>query len=104
MLCASLAAVIWPRGTRITHCKLARAAYAARLAAVFPVLAQATVCAPSRTACVTAVVIPVSLNEPVGLQPWCLSRKANNPQYCADRGASYTGVLPSASVTEDTPS
>ena len=45
------------------------AAYAAALAAVFPVDAQITASAPSRTAADTAHVIPRSLNEPVGLAP-----------------------------------
>ena len=69
MLCASLAGLICPCGSRIAHCSSARAAYAARLAAVFPVLAQTTVRAPSNFACVTAVVMPVSLKDAVGLQP-----------------------------------
>mgnify|MGYP003543495847 CR=1 FL=1 len=40
---------------------------AAAEAAVLPVLAQITVCAPSATAWVMAAVMPRSLNEPVGL-------------------------------------
>ena len=51
----------------------ARAAYAAKLAAVFPVLAHATKRAPKTRAWVTATVIPVSLNDPVGFAPWCFS-------------------------------
>ena len=44
----------------------ARAAYAAIEADVLPVLAHATLSAPNFTACVTPVVIPKSLKEPVG--------------------------------------
>ena len=40
-----------------------------RGADVLPVDAQATARAPMRTACVTATVIPRSLNEPVGFSP-----------------------------------
>jgi hypothetical protein len=53
----------------IMHSILARAAYAAKLAAVFPVLAHTTRFIPSFRACVTATVMPVSLNDPVGLFP-----------------------------------
>ena len=47
----------------------ARAAYAAADAEVFPVEAHNTACFPCATASVTAMVIPRSLNEPVGLCP-----------------------------------
>ena len=35
---------------------------------------QAIAVAPRRTACVTATVIPRSLNEPVGFSPSCLKK------------------------------
>ena len=44
-------------------------AYAAALAEVFPVDAQITALAPSSAAFEIAIVIPRSLNEPVGLMP-----------------------------------
>ena len=47
----------------------ARCAYAAAEAEVFPVDAHATAWAPASTAFDTAIVIPRSLNEPVGLVP-----------------------------------
>jgi len=39
---------------------------------VLPVEAQATMRTPRETARVMHAVIPRSLNEPVGLLPWCL--------------------------------
>ena len=66
---------------------------------MFPVLAQTAVRAPEISACVIAAVMPVSLNEPVGLQPWCFSRRSDRPQYFAESGAWKSGVLPSNSVT-----
>ena len=40
---------------------------------VFPVEAQATQRNPSRRATDAAIVMPVSLNDPVGFMPWCLA-------------------------------
>jgi hypothetical protein len=40
---------------------------------VLPVETHATRRAPSRTACATPQVMPLSLKEPVGLKPWCLN-------------------------------
>ena len=74
MLWPSFAELTWPRGTKITARTPARAAYAAKLAAVLPVLAHARAVEPKRTACVTAAVMPVSLNDPVGFAPWCFSQ------------------------------
>ena len=42
------------------------AAYAAMLALVLPVLAQAQTVAPTMRACVKAAAMPLSLNEPDG--------------------------------------
>jgi hypothetical protein len=46
----------------------------------------------------------VFLNKSVGLHPRCLRGNAGKPQNYAGRGASYTGVFPSASITIGTPS
>ena len=66
---ASLPIAILPCGTRTAQVSPARAAYAAALALVLPVEAQMTAFAPSSTALVIAIVMPRSLNEPVGLAP-----------------------------------
>ena len=77
----------------------ARAAYAAIAADVFPVEAHATHSNPLATATDSAAVIPVSLNDPVGFIPWCLASSQFSPSAAADFGISYSGVLPSRSVT-----
>src|SRR5262245_19977545 len=77
---------------------LARAAYAAIEAEVLPVLAQATPLARRRFACVMPVVIPKSLNDPVGFIPRCLNDRRFIFAYAADRGAFQIGVLPSPIV------
>ncbi len=65
---------------------------------MLPVDAQSTPCLPLASASVTAIVIPRSLNEPVGLAPSTL-RKTSQP-VSADRcGAGSNGVPPSPSVT-----
>ncbi len=56
----------------------ARAAYADAAAEVLPVEAQMTALAPAATACVTATVIPRSLNDPVGFAPSIL-RNTSHP-------------------------
>jgi len=69
--------------------------------AVLPVLAQMTVCAPSRTAWVMAAVMPRSLKEPVGFSPsnFRNSRKSRpGASVSASRGAAMSGVLPSLRV------
>ncbi len=42
-------------------------------AEVLPVETHATRVMPSRSACATPQVMPLSLNDPVGLKPWCLN-------------------------------
>ena len=66
---------------------------------VLPVETQATRRRSSRTACVAPQVMPLSLNDPVGLKPWCLNVSRSSPPYCAARGASSSGVLPSRRET-----
>src|SRR5947209_6636095 len=77
----------------------ARAEYAAIAADVFPVDAHATHSNPRDTATDSAAVIPVSLNDPVGFIPWCLASSQFSPSAFALFGSSYSGVLPSYSVT-----
>ena len=48
-------------------------------AEVLPVETQATRVIPSRSACATPQVMPLSLNEPVGLKPWCLNASRSRP-------------------------
>ena len=67
--CANLPIAIFPSGTRTTGFIPALVAYAAALALVLPVDAQITALAPSSAAFEIAIVIPRSLNEPVGLVP-----------------------------------
>ena len=43
-------------------------------AEVFPVEAHATHLNPRSRATLSAAVMPVSLNEPVGFMPWCLAK------------------------------
>jgi hypothetical protein len=71
-VCASLPLATLPAGTNTTAFSPACAAYAASDALVLPVDAHAIAVAPTRTACVTATVIPRSLNDPVGFSPSCL--------------------------------
>src|SRR5438477_13007751 len=77
-----------------------RAAYAAADADVFPVEAQINARAPRSIARDTAIVIPRSLNEPVGFSPSFLIRTS---QLGATRAlnfdASTSGVFPSPSQT-----
>ena len=75
----------------------ALAAYAAAEAEVLPVEAHTTASAPSSTALEIAIVIPRSLNDPVGLAPSYLSQ--TSAPVCADRFSLRTsGVPPSRSV------
>src|SRR5262245_38257674 len=76
----------------------ARAEYAAALADVFPVDAHTTTLAPSSAALEIAIVMPRSLNEPVGFAPSTFS-KTRASTSSEMRGASTSGVLPSSSVT-----
>ena len=54
---------------KMMGCNPAALAYAAIEAEVFPVETHATRFIPSRTACAVPQVIPLSLNDPVGLKP-----------------------------------
>ena len=95
---ASLPVAILPSGTITTPFSPPRAAYAAALAAVLPVEAHTSASAPSRTAALTAHVIPRSLNEPVGFAPSIFSH-TSAPARSDSRSASTSGVVPSPSVT-----
>src|SRR4051812_16860962 len=66
---ASLPSAILPVGTSTAQVRPARAAYAAADADVLPVEAQMIALLPASTALDTAMVIPRSLNDPVGLAP-----------------------------------
>lgn len=67
--CASFPMATFPDGRNTAHFIPAFAAYAARDADVLPVDAHPTTLAPSSLALDTPMVIPRSLNEPVGLSP-----------------------------------
>src|ERR1700761_5486127 len=95
--CASLPIAILPCGMSTAQVMPARAAYAAADAEVLPVDAHNTACWPRATASVTAIVIPRSLNEPVGLRPSTL-RCTVQPVYSDSRGADINGVPPSSRV------
>src|SRR5438270_11148117 len=81
-----------------THVSPARDAYAAADAEVLPVDPHPTALAPSSTAFEIAIVIPRSLNEPVGLAPSSLSH-TSAPTRADSRGAGSSGVFPSSRVT-----
>ena len=66
---------------------------------VLPVETQPTRVMPSRMACAAPQVMPLSLNDPVGLNPWCLNVSASRPPYRAACGPASSGVQPSRSVT-----
>ncbi len=90
---------ILPSGTMTTPLSFARAAYAAALAAVLPVDAQMTACAPSRALLAeTAQVIPRSLNEPVGFAPSIFSHTCT-PRRSPSASAGTSGVEPSCRLT-----
>ena len=63
-------------------------------AEVLPVEAQAMTRLPNMRAAVTHAVIPKSLNEPVGLLPWCLMVRLTPPAQAPASGTSSSGVLP----------
>src|ERR1700684_1036153 len=96
--CASLPIAILPCGISTAQVMPARAAYAAADADVFPVDAHSTARWPRATASVTAIVIPRSLKEPVGLSPSTL-RCTVHPVFAESRGAGISGVAPSDRVT-----
>ena len=95
--CASLPIAILPCGISTAQVIPARAAYAAADADVLPVDAHSTAFWPRATASVTAIVMPRSLNEPVGLSPSTL-RCTVQPVYSDNRGADTSGVPPSSRV------
>jgi hypothetical protein len=65
---------------------------------VLPVDAQITPCWPRASASVTAIVIPRSLNDPVGFAPSTL-RNTSQPTRSDRCGAGSSGVPPSPRVT-----
>src|SRR5215218_3581508 len=80
------------------HSMLARAAYAAAAAEVFPVEAQITAFDPSSAAFDTAIVIPRSLKEPVGFSPSYLRYTSHpRPTRALSLGEWISGVDPSFS-------
>ena len=95
---ASLPIAILPCGTSTAQVIPPRAAYAAADADVLPVDAHSTACCPRANASVTAIVMPRSLNEPVGLAPSTL-RCTVQPVNSDSRVACTSGVPPSSSVT-----
>jgi hypothetical protein len=98
--CESLPSATAPRGTMTKARSPARAAKAAAEAEVLPVEAQITAREPASTALDMAIVMPRSLNEPVGLKPSHLRKMATLGSVAsASRGAGTSGVLPSSSVT-----
>ena len=91
--------VMRPAGT-ITNAGIpACAPYAASDELVLPVDAHAIAVAPHRLACVTATVMPRSLNDPVGLNPSCFINKFFTPANLEMAGRSSNGVLPSGWLT-----
>src|SRR3954452_13724923 len=95
---ASLPSAILPVGTSTAQVSPARAAYAAADADVFPVDAQMIALLPASTAFDTAIVMPRSLNEPVGFAPSTF--RYTSPRTRSDSsGAGTSGVLPSYRVT-----
>ena len=94
---ASFPLAIFPAGRTTMHATPARAAYAAAAADVLPVEAQAIARAPDSRALDTAMVMPRSLNEPVGFAPSYLrytSRSTSSERRCAG----MSGVSPSKRV------
>ncbi len=95
--CASLPSAIWPCGMTTPHVSPARAAYAAADADVFPVDAHTTTFTPASTAFEIAIVMPRSLNEPVGFAP-SIFRYTSRLNSSDSRSACSNGVPPSSSV------
>src|SRR6201993_5488468 len=95
--CASLPIAILPCGISTAQVMPARAAYAAADAEVFPVDAHNTARWPRASASVTAIVMPRSLKEPVGLRPPPL-RWTVQPVFSESLVAAISGVPPSSSV------
>ena len=91
--------VMRPAGTITNAGMPACAPYAASDELVLPVDAHAIAVAPQRFACVTATVMPRSLNEPDGLNPSCFINKFFTPANFEIAGRSSNGVLPSGWLT-----
>lgn len=68
-----------PDGRNTAHFIPALAAYAANAAEVFPVEAHPTTFAPSSLARETPMVMPRSLNDPVGLRPSNFTNEFTTP-------------------------
>src|SRR6478735_7676513 len=92
--CDILPSAILPSGTSTAQTMPARTAYAAADAEVLPVEAQMTAFAPSSAAFEIAMVMPRSLNEPVGLAPSTLSQ-TSQPVRSLTTFARTSGVPPS---------
>ncbi|SII66726.1 Uncharacterised protein [Mycobacteroides abscessus subsp. abscessus] len=90
---------ILPAGTSTAHVRPAFVAYAAAEAEVLPVDAQITAFAPCAFAFVIAIVIPRSLNDPVGLRPSYLTH-TSAPVIALSFSARMSGVPPSPRVTD----
>src|SRR5689334_16919251 len=95
---ASFPLAILPCGMSTIGVSPARLAYAAIDAEVLPVEAQTTALAPCSTAMDTAIVIPRSLKEPVGLLASTLSQ-TRQPVSADSQPDSTSGVPPSPRVT-----
>ena len=95
---ASLPRAILPCGISTIGVSPARLAYAAIDADVLPVDAHTTALAPCSTAIETAIVMPRSLNEPVGLLASTLSQTLQ-PVSSDSQPDSTSGVPPSPRVT-----
>src|SRR5450631_606804 len=102
MACLSLPIAIFPSGTSTPQVMPALVAYAAAEALVLPVEAQITALAPCRAATDIAVVMPRSLNDPVGLTPSYLM-KTSAPTRSLRWAARISGVPPSPRVTIGAP-
>ncbi len=94
----SLPIAILPSGTSTAAVMPACAAYAAADADVLPVDAQMTAFAPCSIAFETAMVMPRSLNDPVGFMPSYLTQTFA-PVRAESAGARMSGVPPSPRVT-----
>ena len=70
---------------------------------MLPVEAQITAVAPRLTAILTAIVMPRSLNDPVGLAPSTF-RYTSQPVRSDSTGAGSSGVAPSPRVMTGAPS
>ncbi len=100
---AILPSAILPLGTSTAEVSPAFAAYAAAEADVLPVDAQMTALRPLASAYVMAMVMPRSLNDPVGFAPSTLT--STRQPVSSDRcSASTSGVPPSCRVTTRAPS